>query len=178
MKRIVNDTSGFTLIEMLIVVIVLGILAMIVVPQIAVSTEDTKLKTLQTNLTAVRNAIELYYVQHDNTYPGQNDNTGTAGPTAEAAATAFVEQLTRYTDIDGAVSAKKDATYRFGPYIKGGALPLNPFNNAATIACDVTTDDITVKASDGTTAWKFYTQTGILLPNDGGTTEGTLHAGL
>ena len=59
-----KDQSGFTLIEMLVVVIILGILAMIIVPQITVSTEDARLNTLQSNLTAVRSAIEVYAAQH------------------------------------------------------------------------------------------------------------------
>ncbi|MBI9082259.1 MAG: type II secretion system protein [Desulfobacterales bacterium] len=173
-----KDQSGFTLVEMLIVVIVLGILAMIVVPQVAVSTEDTKLKTLQTNLSALRNAAELYYAQHNQTYPGAKDNAGAANPTALASATAFVEQLTQYTDINGAVQTTKDNTYKYGPYIKGGALPTNPFDIDSDVLCDILTADITTKAADGTTSWKFYVKTGILLPNDNGTTDGTVHASL
>ena len=178
MFKIIRGHSGFTLVEMLIVIIVLGILAMIVVPQVAVSTDDAKLKTLQTNLSTLRSAVEVYYAQHSQTYPGVHDNAGATGPTATAAATAFLEQLTQYTDIDGKVSKTKSTTYKYGPYIKGGALPTNPFDNASTVLCDVTEDDITVKAQSGTASWKFYTGTGILLANDGGTTDGTVHAGL
>ncbi len=60
-----KSQSGFTLIEMLIVIVVLGILAMIIVPQITVSTEDAKTSTLQTNLTGIRSSIETYYAQHN-----------------------------------------------------------------------------------------------------------------
>jgi len=76
-KKLRNQ-AGFTLIEMLIVVILLGILAMLIVPQISVSTEDAKLSSLRANLGAMRNAIELYYYEHNNTYPGENDISGTA----------------------------------------------------------------------------------------------------
>lgn len=178
MFRLLKDRSGFTLIEMLIVIIVLGILAMIVVPQVAVSTDDAKLKTLQTNLTTLRSAVELYYVQHNQTYPGEHDNAGASGPTAAASATAFVEQLTQYTDIDGKVAKVKDNTFKYGPYIKGGALPTNPFDSGSSVLCDVTETDITVKAQSGAASWKFYTGTGVLLANDGGTTDGTVHASL
>ena len=76
-KKLRNQ-SGFTLIEMLIVVILLGILAMLIVPQISVSTEDARLSTMHANLGAMRNAIELYYYEHNNTYPGQKNVSGAA----------------------------------------------------------------------------------------------------
>ena len=177
MKTIKNQ-SGFTLVEMLIVVIVLGILAMIVVPQVAVSTSDTKLKALQTNLSAMRSAIELYYAQHNQTYPGAKKIDGTTGPTAAEAATAFVQQLTQYTDANGLVSATKTSTAKYGPYIKGGQLPANPANNGTSVLCDVATDNVTTRAQSGTESWKFYTITGVLIANDGGTTDGTVHANL
>jgi len=178
MKTIKNQ-SGFTLVEMLIVVIVLGILAMIVVPQVAVSTEDTKLKALQTNLSSMRGAIELYYAQHNQTYPGaKKDTDGTAVTTAGEAATAFLKQLTQYTDANGVVSATKSSTYKYGPYIKGGNLPTNPMNNNSNVLCDIATTDITTRTQSGTESWKFFTSTGVLIANDGGTTDGTVHANL
>jgi prepilin-type N-terminal cleavage/methylation domain-containing protein len=177
MKTLKNQ-SGFTLVEMLIVVIVLGILAMIVVPQVAVSTDDTKLKTLQTNLSSMRSAIELYYAQHNQTYPGAKKIDGTAPATAGEAATAFLQQLTQYTDANGVVSATKTATAKYGPYIKGGNLPTNPMNNANNVLCDIATTDITTRTQSGTESWKFFTNTGVLIANDGGTTDGTVHANL
>ena len=74
--RVHNNSSGFTLIEMLIVIIILGILVMIIIPQINVSSDEARLNTMRTNLKTVRNAIELYYHQHDNTYPGAVNMNG------------------------------------------------------------------------------------------------------
>jgi len=178
MFKLFQGRSGFTLVEMLIVIIVLGILAMIVVPQVAVSTEDAKLKTLQTNLSILRDAIDIYSAQHNQTYPGAHEKNGTTNPDDNKAADAFEAQLTQYTDIDGRVNKKKDTTFKYGPYIKGGALPTNPFDGANTVLCDVNENDITVKAQSGTASWKFYPGTGNLLANDGGTTEGTVHEDL
>jgi general secretion pathway protein G len=162
-----KQQTGFTLIEMLIVVLLLGILAMLIVPQISVSTDDAKLSTLHANLGSMRNAIELYYHQHNETYPGENDVTGAAAGTAALASAAFVAQLTQYTDIDGHVAVKKDATHIYGPYIKAKTLPTNPFNDDNTVVCDIATDDITARASAGTEGWKFYTLNGVLMANDG-----------
>jgi prepilin-type N-terminal cleavage/methylation domain-containing protein len=129
MSKSYQDQAGFTLIEMLIVVIILGILAAIIIPQLSVSTEDAKINTLKTNLGGLRSSIEIYYAQHNN-YPGaiKNDGSGASGSAAEAQ-TAFVEQLTQYTKVNGNVSASKDTTFKYGPYVKGGGLPKNPFND-------------------------------------------------
>ncbi len=159
--------AGFTLLEMLIVIVVLGIIAMIIVPQISVSSADANLRTLQTNLNTLRKTVEIYYKQHDDTYPGFNNTSG-APANSGTSKTAFVAQLVKYTAIDGAVSNTKDATYKFGPYIKGEALPTNPYNQKNSVVCDIDETNITVRASSGTTGWKFYNRTGVLLANDGG----------
>ena len=123
--------------------------------------------------------FELYYVQHNQTYPGEHKTNGQTDITDITAALAFVRQLTEYTDINGNVSTKYNpVTARYGPYIKGGQLPINPFDESRTVTCDVTNTDLTVKASDGSSSWKFYVKTGILLANDDGTTNGMPHADL
>lgn len=166
--RLLRDTAGFTLIELLIVIVLLGILAAVVVPQVSVSTDDAKLQTLRTDLAQLRSAIEVYYAQHTDTYPGGNAITGVAAASNAECEAAFLQQLTRYTDVDGQVQNTKDATFKYGPYIKGGALPMNPFNDLADITCDIAEDDITVKDSTGaTTAWKFYPVTGVFMASDG-----------
>lgn len=166
-QKKLRDQAGFTLIEMLIVVIILGILAMLIIPQVSVSTDDARLNTLSSNLGSMRNAIELYYHQHNETYPGRNDNAGTATVVAAVAATAMLEQLTQYTDINGDVAVARDATHIYGPYLKSNTLPMNPYNNDNTVVCDTTTNDITDRTPGGTNGWRFYTLTGVLMANDG-----------
>ena len=61
---------------------------------------------------------------------------------------------------------KKAPKHIFGPYVTGG-LPKNPFNGKNDLICDISTTDITERNSDGSTGWKFYTQTGVLMANDG-----------
>jgi prepilin-type N-terminal cleavage/methylation domain-containing protein len=170
MKRLWLNQKGFTLIEMIIVVIIMGILAAVIIPQIAVTTGDAQLSTLQTDLTALRNAVEIYYAQHNSAYPGARDIlTGAAPADDAAAATAFVQQLTRYTNAAGIVSDDVDrVNFPFGPYIKGGALPENPYNSLNTVHVDRTETDITVRVSDTSTGWKFYMLTGVLMADDGG----------
>ena len=86
-------------------------------------------------------------------------------------ADAFVAQMTRYTDASGNIANVKDATFKYGPYIKGTSLPLNPFNNLNTVLIDTATDNITTRAADGSTGWKFYAKTGVLIANDGAHTS-------
>ena len=171
------DQHGFTLIEMLIVVIVLGILAMIIVPQISITTEDAKVSTLQTSLAGVRSAVELYYVQHDNTYPGERTvSGGTASSDAESIV-AFVQQLTRYTNASGSIATVKDTTFKYGPYIKTGSLPTNPFNDSSGVYADISVDSITEsRTASGTQGWRAFPQTGVVFANDGGTSDGTAHS--
>jgi general secretion pathway protein G len=60
---------GFTLIEILIVVIILGILAAIVIPQFSSASSDAKKASLQSTCQTLRSQIALYKLQHGDTLP-------------------------------------------------------------------------------------------------------------
>jgi general secretion pathway protein G len=167
MKRLWGDRAGFTLVEILIVVIILGILAAVAIPQFTGSTDEARDVTLKANLTQMRNAIELYYHQHNNVYPGAKHFTdGSTTTTAAEAESSFVAQLTLYTDGSGVSSTSKTATYKYGPYMKVG-IPENPYNELTSVLADLANTDLSLAASSGTAGWKFYVQTGRLIANDG-----------
>jgi prepilin-type N-terminal cleavage/methylation domain-containing protein len=176
-KQKLGNQSGFTLIEMLVVVIILGILAMIIVPQITVSTDDARLNSLQANLGTVRSAVELYAAQHSNVYPGKHDNTTGADAVGDPQArTAFLAQMTLYSNLLGVTSSTKNAAFPFGPYVKMGAntLPENPYSAGATIAirsdivCNLAQNDLSAAraAAGANEGWQFFPELGIFFPND------------
>jgi general secretion pathway protein G len=168
MKRRFENQTGFTLVELLIVVIILGVLAAVAIPQFTSNTEDAKLSALDTSLAEMRNAIELYYHQHSATYPGAKDSDdGSAAGSAAIAATSFVKQLTLFSKENGETSATKDSVHVYGPYLKKG-IPSNPFTNGLNdVLCDIAEGSLSAVASSGDEAWKFYTKTGRLIANDG-----------
>ena len=97
----VRQTRAFTLVEILIVVIILGILATIIIGLFQNGTKDAAAASLKDNLRNMRSQLELYIAQHG-AYPGL---------------ATFEQQMTQYTDADGNVSAVKNATHQYGPYI-------------------------------------------------------------
>lgn len=66
MKRTVR--KAFTLVEILIVVVILGILAAIVVPQFTNATQDAQAGNIKAQLDTLNNQIELYRARN-NAYP-------------------------------------------------------------------------------------------------------------
>src|SRR5215204_4467910 len=112
---------GFTLVEILIVVIILGILAAIVIPQFTNASQDARKNSLTSQLQTLRSQIELYKLQHlDENPPGLN----TAGAIAHD--TAWAEFLVK-TNADHTTSG---GTLRFGPYLQ--TYPMNPVSDQGT----------------------------------------------
>lgn len=172
-KRFIKGHEGFTLVELLIVVIILAILAAIVVPQFAASTEDARLSALDTNLSNTRSALELYYQQHGGRYPGEYLETDGTTKAANAAAklVAFKAQLTLYSDVSGQTSNTKNASFRYGPYIKRSDIPKNPitesndleFQGTGALGMTGAADPFVTTPAKG---WKYDVVTGQFIAND------------
>jgi len=131
--------SGFTLVEILIVVVILGILAAIVIPQFTEASTEAKTSSLCTDLQTMRSQIELYKIQHNDELPG----SGTAS---------FVLALTGQTDVAGAVGTD------YGPYLQ--KIPTNQFNDLDTVRLDG------AAAGANTEGWRFDTTTGAFYADD------------
>ena len=121
--------KGFTLIEILIVVIILGILAAIVIPQFTNASKEAKQSSLVTMVQSLRSQIALFKLQHNDRLPGANPLVDSGG-TFDA--TVFWNQITQFSDLNGGVAAAKDATHVYGPYMQ--SIPVNPLNNSSTVA--------------------------------------------
>ena len=104
--------SGFTLIEILIVVIILGILAAIVIPQFTSASADAKQSAVSSMVQSVRGQIELYKLNHGDTYPAL------AG-----------------SDWTSLTSRSLSGGQTYGPYMQSS--PINPFNQSSLIGAAV-----------------------------------------
>jgi prepilin-type N-terminal cleavage/methylation domain-containing protein len=159
--------AGFTLVELLIVVIILAILAAIVIPQFSSATRDTKEAAIDSNLASVRNAIELYKVQH-NDWPGGTATTGgtctggTAGTGAVDTAAAFTESLTMFSDKAGRTCSLQIGEFRFGPYIRK-ELPMDPLTDSRAVVVTAVGTPIAPTAATG--GWAFDTTSGQFVMN-------------
>ena len=133
--------SGFTLVEILIVVVILGILAAIVIPQFTEASTEAKLSSLVTDLQTLRSQIELYKIQHNDIPPSLAD---------------FEDQMTGFTDIDGVVMAAAGLNI-YGPYVQ--KVPLNQFNDDDTVQ-----NDGTIGNDSG--GWEYTEVTGAIYADD------------
>ena len=137
-----KSRKGFTLVEILIVVVILGILAAIVIPQFSQASTEARESSLVSNLQSIRSQIELYKIQHNDVLP--------------VSAAALLTALTTQTIWDGSAYGGTGTAY--GPYMK--KVPNNPFNNLNVIGA--TTDP-------ATNGWLYTAATGEFIADDGGT---------
>ncbi len=118
MKHNKLNDRGFTLVEILIVVIILGILAAIVIPQFTNATSSSKISALQSTLQNLRTQIDVYKVQHSDTPPPL---------------TSFWNLMTTWTDTTGNTTGTANSTsFPNGPYFSVSAV--NPLNGNSGIS--------------------------------------------
>lgn len=110
--------SGFTLVEILIVVIILGILAAIVIPQFTNASQDARKNSLTSQLQTIRSQLELYKMQHKDQLPDELVGSGSW------------DQLVKKSNVDHG-TADADADKIYGPYLQ--APPVNPLNGSSLV---------------------------------------------
>ena len=145
-----NRRTGFTLVEILIVVIILGILAAIVIPQFTEASNDARESALASDLQTLRSQLELYKVQHLERYPNIDEDGA-----ADASAANFISRVTGTTHQTGEINAAG----AFGPYMQ--QFPTNPFvtgGNTLRVGG--------AAAGAGTHGWHWNVTTTQIKPDD------------
>jgi general secretion pathway protein G len=154
-----NATRGFTLVEILIVVIILGILAAIVIPQFTNASQDARKSNMASQLQTLRAQIELFKLQHQDKPP-----------------TLVTDQwdvlLQKTEPTTGAVAADQTDKTLPGPYFQQPSV--NPLTNSSTFAA----------AAAATVGWVYTESTGeihgVAIPASGTavtTDDGVYEAG-
>ena len=124
-----NIKKGFTLVELLIVIIIIAVLAAIAIPKFSNSSQRSKESSLRANLKLVRNAIDLFRAD-TGAFPANMAGL-TTSPTAGLSAAAAACTIA--------------ATDWRGPYLQ--AVPVDPVSGSAMTYGTAAADVGTVKSS-------------------------------
>lgn len=156
-----KQRRGFTMIEMMTILVIVGALASVVVPIFQYSAEDAKDATLMHNLKHARLQIERYRAEHRGRPPGTNGWHP------------FL-QLLYYSNEWGDVSMTKNPEFPFGPYLSPYGL-INPFNEGMAFMPvndpAKATPDEELTVDDAPVGWFYDAATGRIAPNSEGTTS-------
>ena len=153
--------SGFTLVEILIVVIILGIIAAIALPQFSSASARGRASMMADDLRIFRTQITIFKSQHRDVPPGYPGLDIGATPTEAA----LIAQLTQSTNDSGGTAAPGTAGYPFGPYLR--EIPVNPINSKSSVRIAADGGSMAPSDSDG---W-IYQPSNMLFKADSSGTD-------
>ncbi len=159
-----NYYRGFSLVELIVVMVIIGLLASMAIPRISRGSKGSAEAALEGDLRIIRQAIILYAAEHSNTFPG---------PTADR----VVAQLTQYSNRLGSTSTKRTGAYVFGPYLV--AIPPCPFGENAG-SSDILIDNGNTPPkvnTSGGEGWAYNPNTGEFIANTEEKTEAEMAMG-
>ena len=127
LRQSARKRAGFTLVEILIVVVILGILAAISLSAFTNMSSKARATILAENIRTMRIQIHIFYDQHLCIPPGRP----WGDPTGAATEARFVEHMTLVSRADSATAAPGTAGYPYGPYFM--QIPANPISGHNTV---------------------------------------------
>ncbi len=114
LKNIIKKQGGFTLLELLIVIVIIGILALLIIPNITSAPKKARDTQRKTDLRAIQKGLEEYFVSN-NVYPTQ-----ATAATADSALTALTSGTTPIMKSIP-TDPKNSAPYQYGYASPAGA---------------------------------------------------------
>lgn len=108
MKKVKRNEKGFTLIELMVVIVILGILAGLIVPRIMGRPDEARRAKARIQLESLETALKLYKLDNGNY------------PSTEQGLNALVEPPTGGTPLKN---------WRQGGYLEKGKVPKDPWDN-------------------------------------------------
>ena len=102
--KLLRGSAGFTLIEMLVVLVIIGLIMGLVGPRVLTYLTDARVKAAKLQIEAFSSALDLYYLDTGR-YPSSSEG------------------------LDALVRRPGNADVWNGPYLKGGQVPPDPWKN-------------------------------------------------
>jgi prepilin-type N-terminal cleavage/methylation domain-containing protein len=162
-KQNKHESKAFTLVEILIVVVILGILAAVVLPLASGSVISAQESSLGIDLQLLKRFVLIYKVQHLEVTPGYP-----SGPGSSPTELAFINQATLSSNDDGQTAAIGTAGYERGPYMQ--IIPKNPLNKLNTIQMLGDGDSFPADG-DNSHGWIYKASTGEIRADSPGTDD-------
>jgi prepilin-type N-terminal cleavage/methylation domain-containing protein len=161
---VMRKEKAFTLVEILIVVVVLGIIAGIIISMVSGSVISARESTVAHELHMLRRCVLIYTSQHLEVSPGYPDGDTAQAPTEQV----FVDQMTMSSNTSGQTAIVGTAGFPRGPYMV--KIPVNPLNHMDTV--QVLGDSANFPANaDDSHGWIYKPATSEIRVDSGGTDD-------
>jgi general secretion pathway protein G len=107
-RKVPNREAGFTLIELMVVIVILGLLAGLILPRFIGESDKAKQQTARTQIAILETALKMYKLDNG------------SYPTTEQGLKALVEPPT---------AGNLPKNWRKGGYLEKGKVPKDPWGN-------------------------------------------------